>query len=68
MASSLNNLALLYRAQGRYSEAEPLFLRTLAIFEVRLGTGHPNTQTVLSNLKAFLRQTIAASRRAELSD
>src|SRR5262249_44602667 len=28
VAKSLNNLALLYRAQGRYAEAEPLFKRS----------------------------------------
>ncbi len=31
LATSLNNLAELYRAQGRYAEAEPLHKRALAI-------------------------------------
>ena len=31
--STLNNLAFLYRAQGRYAEAEPLYKRSLAIKE-----------------------------------
>ena len=33
VAASLNNLASLYKVKGRYSEAEPLFLRSLAIAE-----------------------------------
>ena len=35
MASTLNNLALLYQDQGEYAEAEPLFQRSLAIGESR---------------------------------
>ncbi|MBD2460136.1 tetratricopeptide repeat protein [Oscillatoria sp. FACHB-1407] len=31
MATSLNNLALLYDSQGRYSEAEPFFVRCLQV-------------------------------------
>ncbi len=68
VATSLNNLAGLYESQGRYSEAEPLSLRALAIFCTQLGAKHPHTQTVFGNLKEFLRQTIAANRTAELSD
>ena len=37
----LNNLALVYRAQGKYSEAEGLFKRALAIREKALGASHP---------------------------
>jgi len=47
---SLNNLAELYLAQGRYAEAEPLFTRSLAIFEKALGPEHPNVATSLVNL------------------
>ena len=32
-ATLLNNLAVLYKAQGRYAEAEPLYQRSLAIDE-----------------------------------
>ncbi len=35
MATSLNELALLYQAQGRYAEAEPLHKRALAIVRRR---------------------------------
>ena len=39
---SLNNLAHLYRAQGRYADAEPLYKRALAIREKALGPDHPD--------------------------
>ncbi len=41
VAVSLNNLALLYQAQGRYAEAEPLHRRSLAIREKAPGRGPP---------------------------
>ena len=53
MATSLNNLALLYDNQGKYAEAEPLYQRSLAIWEKALGPEHPNVAASLNNL-AFL--------------
>ena len=50
LAMSLNNLAELYRAQGRYGEAEPLYRRSLAIWEKALGPEHPDVATSLNNL------------------
>jgi tetratricopeptide (TPR) repeat protein len=50
IASSLDNLAELYRAQGKYVEAEPLYQRALSIWEQELGANHPNTATSLNNL------------------
>ena len=44
-ATSLNNLAELYQAQGRYAEAEPLYKRALAIREKALGPDHPDVGT-----------------------
>lgn len=44
-ATSLNNLAMLYRAQGRYVEAEPLCQRALGIYERALGADHARTAT-----------------------
>jgi tetratricopeptide (TPR) repeat protein len=49
-ATSLNNLALVYKAQGKYAEAEPLYKRSLAIREKVLGPDHPNVATSLNNL------------------
>ena len=50
VAQSLNNLAVLYNSQGRYSEAEPLLQRSLAIWEKALGEDHPNVAQSLNNL------------------
>ncbi|MEH2164643.1 MAG: tetratricopeptide repeat protein, partial [Nostoc sp.] len=55
VATSLNNLALLYKSQGRYSNAEPLYIEALEIAEKRLGANHPDTITYRENLEA-LRQ------------
>jgi tetratricopeptide (TPR) repeat protein len=52
-ATSLNNLAELYRAQGRYGEAEPLYQRALALCERVLGADHPDTAMSLNNLAAL---------------
>nr|NCR69258.1 CHAT domain-containing protein [Microcystis aeruginosa LL11-07] len=44
------NLAELYRVQGRYSEAEPLYKQALAIWKQQLGDNHPDTASSLNNL------------------
>jgi tetratricopeptide (TPR) repeat protein len=54
VAASLNNLAALYYAQGQYAKAEPLFKRTLAIWEKALGSEHPHVATSLENYAALL--------------
>ena len=38
-----------YKSQGKYSEAEPLYLRAIQILEKALGSEHPNTVTVRQN-------------------
>jgi tetratricopeptide (TPR) repeat protein len=53
MAQSLNNLAELYRTQGRYGEAEPLYERSLWIFEKILGPDHTDVGNSLNNLAAL---------------
>ena len=50
LATSLNNLALLYHFQGKYAEAEPLYERALAIDEKTLGPGNPDLATDLINM------------------
>ena len=42
LATSLNNLAVLYYSQGTYGEAEPFYKRALAIREKVLGPDHPD--------------------------
>ncbi len=56
LATSLNNLAVLYYAQGKYAQAEPLYQRSLAIREKALGPEHPNVATVLENYAALLHK------------
>ncbi len=60
MATSLNNLANLYKDQGYYAEAELLYKRALAIVEKALGPEHPHVATSLENYSALLRQTARA--------
>ncbi len=57
VATSLNNLALLFYAQGKCADAEPLFKRALAIQEKALGPEHPEVATVLENYADLLLQT-----------
>ena len=65
MATSLNNLAGLYMAQGKYSKAEPLLKRSLSILEKTLGPNNPNVATSLKNLAALYRNT-GREKEAEL--
>ncbi len=39
-----------YRTQGRYAEAEPLYKRSLEIWEKALGKEHPHVAAALNNL------------------
>jgi len=50
VAWSLENLADLYYAQGKYTEAEPLYKRTLAMDEKTLDANHPDLAIDLNNL------------------
>ena len=52
--SSMNNLANLYRNQGKYAEAEPLYVDCLRLFRQLLGENHPNTLAVKTNLAILL--------------
>jgi CHAT domain-containing protein len=60
----LNNLAGLYRSQGRYSEAEPLYRQALDMRKRLLGNEHPDVATSLDNL-AFLYWTQGRYSEAE---
>ena len=62
VATTLNNLALLYQTRGRYAEAESHYKRSLAIVEKALGPQHPNVGTALINLAELYR---AQGRNAE---
>ncbi|MCH7778027.1 MAG: tetratricopeptide repeat protein [Gemmatimonadetes bacterium] len=66
LATSLNNLALLYEAQGRYAEAEPLYQRALAIREKALGPEPPDVATSLENYADLLRKTGRVSEATKM--
>ena len=53
VAATLNNLAVLYDDEGKYTEAEPLYQLSLAIRENALGPDHPDTKSVRSNLESL---------------
>ena len=50
VATTLNNLAGLYRKMGDYEKALPLYQRALEIHEKVLGSEHPYVATTLNNL------------------
>ena len=50
----MNNLAVLYKDQGRYDEAEPLYLETLETRKRVLGDDHPDTLGSMNALAWFL--------------
>ena len=64
MPTSLNNLATVYQAQGKYAEAEPLLKRALAIDQKALDPEHPDTVISLSNL-AVLHYPISVFQFSE---
>ena len=63
-AQSLNNLASLYYKSNRYSEAETLYIQSLAIREQHLGANHLQTATSLNNL-ALVYQSMERYSDAE---
>ena len=50
VATSINNLALLYLSQEQYNESEPLYLEFLEMIKVILGQEHPNVKLSINNL------------------
>ena len=48
---------LLYQAQRKYAEAEPLIKRALTVWEKALGPEHPTVAKALENYAALLRET-----------
>ena len=55
-ATSLNKLAGLYRAQGRYVEAAPMVMGAVEIMERVLGAEHPNTKIMRKNYEVLLAE------------
>ena len=55
LATSLNNLAVLYKTQGKYAEAEQLYKQSLEIREKALGPKHSDVAQSLNNLAEVYR-------------
>jgi tetratricopeptide (TPR) repeat protein len=66
VASPLNGLAILYKKQGKYTEAEPLYQRALRIREHALGPDHPLTREVVHNYAILLRKMKRKSDATQL--
>lgn len=54
MAMTANNLAVLYKEQGRIQEAKKLYRRAMTIFEKGLGKKHPHTVTCRENYESLM--------------
>jgi tetratricopeptide (TPR) repeat protein len=52
---TVQNLAIVYRNQGRYEEAERLYRRALEGREEKLGPKHPDTLTTVEGLAGVYR-------------
>jgi tetratricopeptide (TPR) repeat protein len=63
-ATSLNSLAVLYDAMGKYKVAEPLYREALEIRKKLFGPNHIDTGTTLNNL-AGLYQNIGDYAKAD---
>ena len=51
-----NTLAKLYYGQGKYDQAEPLYVECLALKKEVLGEDHPSTVKSLKNLRIFYEE------------
>ena len=64
----MNNLAELYRAQGRYEEAELFQKRAILIDEEALGQDHPALATDLNNLGLIYHDQVATPKPSRTTD
>ncbi|GBG35209.1 Kinesin light chain, partial [Hondaea fermentalgiana] len=53
VATTLNNIAFVYRAQGRYEEALAYYEEALSIRKESLGNRHPFVVIVLNNIRVL---------------
>jgi len=56
LATSLNNLAGICQAEGRYADAEPLYREALAMFKRLYKGDHLTVATFLNNLASLLKE------------
>jgi tetratricopeptide (TPR) repeat protein len=66
VAWTLNNLAIVYVAQGKHAEAEVLYKRALAIRQKELGANHPDLATILGNLALVFTSRASTPTRPSL--
>ena len=52
----MNNLGSLYKQQGKYTEAEELYIKALAARRRQLGDDHPDTLISIYNLADLYQQ------------
>ena len=52
----LNNLAQIYSVEGRYGDAEKLYIRAITIWEQSIGPEHPDVTGCLLNYAAVLKK------------
>ncbi len=64
MAYPLNDLANLYREQGKYAQAEPLYQRALHIWEQALGPDHPQVAYRLNGLASLYQNRVSMPRQS----
>jgi tetratricopeptide (TPR) repeat protein len=62
VATSLHNLAEVYRSQGRYSDAEPLYKRSLAIRRRHLAPSTPPSLSLSTTWPCYMRTRVAMPR------
>jgi tetratricopeptide (TPR) repeat protein len=68
VANSLYNLALLYYNQGQFEQAEPLFKRSMAIYEDALRPDHPKVLASFKNMAILYRKTGRIQKAEALED
>ena len=63
VATTLYNMAELYRQQGKYEEAEPLYKRALDILQRTFPNGHPNIDACENNYAIMKQKKGLGSKR-----
>ena len=64
IVTPLNNLAALYMQQGRYSDAEQLYLQALSIRNNMSASEDSGTVIILSNLGLFISRKVNIRKRS----
>jgi len=67
-STACTTASTLYQAQGRYGEAEPLYLRVIEIGIKTLPAEHPKIADRLNNFAGMVRAALAAGQGDQLSD